>query len=218
MMPGFLRRDWWMRRHKGDPQTEQRWVVVDCETSGLDPEHDELLSIGAVGVRVLGATAEIIAGDSFEVLVRPLRTSDDDNVLVHGIGRAAQQSGQDPAVALTDFSAWVDGAPLIAFHAPFDRAFIQRACGRAKVAPPPRNWLDLAQLAPALWPQRRARALDDWLAAFELSAPGRHSAPGDALATALLLALMLPVAQRQGAQGIEALRRTANAMRWIQQP
>jgi len=32
------------------------------------------------------------------------------------------------------------------------------------------------------------------------------------------LALMRPVAQRQGAQGIEALRRTANAMRWIQQP
>ena len=30
--------------------------------------------------------------------------------------------------------------------------------------------------------------------------------------------VMLPVAQRQGAQGIEALRRTANAMRWIQQP
>ena len=159
-----------------------------------------------------------MCSSDLEVLVRPLRTSDDDNVLVHGIGRAAQQSGQDPAVALTDFSAWVDGAPLIAFHAPFDRAFIQRACGRAKVAPPPRNWLDLAQLAPALWPERRARALDDWLAAFELSAPGRHSAPGDALATALLLALMLPVAQRQGAQGIEALRRTANAMRWIQQP
>ena len=59
MGPGFLPRAWWPRRHKTDPEAPQRWVVIDCETSGLDPEQDELLAIGGVAVRVEGARAEI---------------------------------------------------------------------------------------------------------------------------------------------------------------
>ena len=219
MGPGFLPRAWWPRRHKTDPEAPQRWVVIDCETSGLDPEQDELLAIGGVAVRVEGARAEIKPADGFEVLVRPERTSDDDNVLIHGIGRAAQQGGQVPTLALTEFVAWVDGAPLAAFHAPFDRWFIQRACTRAKVqAPPARQWLDLALLAPALWPERRARSLDEWLAGFELPAHARHSATGDALVTAMLMTLMLPAARRQGARGFDGLKRAADAARWIGRP
>ncbi len=214
MVSGLLKRGWWAR-DRVDRGGEQRWVVIDCETSGLNPEGDELLAIGGIGVRVHDAVAEVIANDSFEVLVRPTRASDADNILVHGIGRAAQQGGVTPAQALTDFVAWVADAPLVAFHAPFDRTFIERACAQARVAPPPRQWLDLAQLAPALFPERRLRSLDDWLSAFDLKAHGRHSAPGDALATALLLALLLPAGWKQGARGFDKLQRTANAMRWL---
>ena len=70
----------------------QRWVVVDCETSGLDPARDALLAIGGVAVR----EARVDVDDSFEVLVRPERPSGRENILIHGIGEGAQRDAVDP--------------------------------------------------------------------------------------------------------------------------
>lgn len=213
MAAGRWLRNWFGRRHPADGA--QRWIVVDCETSGLDPAHDELLSIGAVAVQVRGLQAAIVPSDSFEAVIRPQRTSATDNILVHGIGRAAQEAGLPAERAMEDFVRWAGAAPLIAFRAPFDRAFILRACTRDRVTPPPGTWLDLAELAPALCPQQRADTLDAWLAAFGLAPVARHSAPGDALATALLLIRLLAIAGAQGAHGVQALRHLSRSARWI---
>lgn len=209
---GWLR-GWFGRGHA--PAEDERWVVVDCETSGLDPARDELLSIGAVAVRRRGPQVAVVPSDSFEAVIRPQRPSAADNILVHGIGRAAQEAGLPAGRAVADFVHWAGAAPLIAFHAPFDRAFIQRACTRDRIAPPSGTWLDLAGLAPALCPQQRADTLDAWLAAFGLNPVARHSAPGDALATALLLIRLLAIARAQGASGLKALRHLSRSARWI---
>ncbi len=188
---------------------ERRWVVLDVETSGLDPSRDALLSIGAVAVR----DARIDVDDSFEILVRPARTSARDNILVHGIGEGAQRDGTDPAAACQAFLDWAGDAPLVAFHASFDRTVLARAIRAHLAARPPSDWLDLAGLAPALNPGVRARALDDWLAHFGLPVDGRHHASADAFATAMLFLRLLaqvPAADREP----RALRRLAGSARW----
>ena len=43
-----------------------RWVVVDTDTSGLDPLRDRLLAIGGVAVDDRG----ILLEDSFEIVLR----------------------------------------------------------------------------------------------------------------------------------------------------
>lgn len=192
-----------------------RWVVVDCETSGLDPARDRLLAVGAVAVH--GGRIEI--GSAFSVLLRQGAPSERVNILVHGIGAEAQRNGRPAAEALREFSAFLVGAMPVAFHAPFDAAVLRRAMA-APGLQVPRRWLDAAQLAPALFPKAgpatgARRALDDWLAHFGIAHPARHDALADAYATAQLLLILLAEAERQGAGTVEKLRRLERSGRWI---
>lgn len=209
---GWIRR-WWGGGADAAPADGSglgRWVVLDLETSGFDLRNDALLAIGAVAV--VGGRARV--GDSFEIVVRPPRTSSRENILVHGIGAGAQREGVSPAEACEAFLAWAGDAPFAAFHAPFDRAFLARtvkqALGRTLANP----WLDVADLAPVLYPGVRARALDEWLEHFGIGVDQRHHAASDALATAALLLRLLaqvPPAQRTDA----GLLKLAADARWL---
>jgi DNA polymerase-3 subunit epsilon len=76
-------------------------------------------------------------------------------------------------------------------------------------------WLDLAQLAPALFPAVPLKSLDEWLARFGIPVGERHSAAADAFATALLAARLLPEARRQGADSFGRMVRLARNARWV---
>jgi DNA polymerase III subunit epsilon len=193
-----------------------RWVVVDCETSGLDAAHDRLLSVGAVAVR--GGRIEL--AESFSAVLRQEEPSDIANILVHGLGGDAQQGGRPAAEALREFSLFVgDGLPT-AFHAPFDAAMLRRAMAQVPGLRAPRDWLDIARLAPTLFPgagptKDRRHALDDWLEEFGIASPQRHDALADAYATAQLLLVLLAEAERQGGDTVEHLRRLERSGRWV---
>lgn len=197
-----------------------RWLVLDTESSGLDPQRDRLLAIAALAVQPGAGPLALRPGDSFEVVLRqddlPERP-DKANILVHGIGVGAQRAGMDPALALQAFERFADGAPLVGFHAAFDRTLISRhlhaLTGRRLRNP----WLDLADLAPALCPGHpQAKALDDWLALFRIEVAQRHQAAADAWATAELLQRLWPLAQAQGlGRSFSALARLAASRRWL---
>ncbi len=187
-----------------------RWVVVDLETTGLDTRRDGLLAIAAVGVHVDvdGRALHIALCDSFEVSVlRPGARTDKANILLHGIGVDAQRSGMAAAGALQAFEQWVGGAPLMAFHAPFDRAILNRAMKAALGREGAWPWLDLAPLAAGLHPQAGVglRSLDDWLAHFDIPCAARHQAAADTLATAELLLRLWPAARAKGLTRFAAL-------------
>lgn len=187
----------------------QRWVVLDVETSGLDQSSDALIAIGAVAVRGRCIAVE----DSFELVVRQQDASARSNILIHGIGAEAQRTGVDPKEACRAFLDWAGPAPMVGFHASFDRAFLARSVRYWLGLTLTADWLDLAALAPALNPGVRARALDEWLDHFGLVATQRHHASADAFATAMLFLRLLgqvPAGERDYA----SLQRLALAQRF----
>jgi len=204
----------WLRRFSAGraPATSVRWVVLDCETTGLDPAHDHLLSIGAIGV----AGQRIAAGDRFDMLLRQERPSTAEDVLIHGIGAQAQASGEDPRRVLEAFLNFAGAAPLAAFHADFDRAVLQRAARQHGLALEAR-WLDVARLLPALFPGRRhaERGLDDWLGHFRIAHPARHDALSDAYVSAQLLQIALAEAARQGFATVRQVIQASRSVKWM---
>lgn len=217
----------WFRPAEPSPQ---RWVVLDVESSGLDPARDRLLAIAAVAVDCGGERPRIRCADSFEVLLGPAHTQgsegqhaavaapllvDKANILVHGLGVGAQSQGTLPVQALQAFETWVAGAPCVGFHVDFDRVLIQRACQRHLGRTPHWAWLDLEPLAALSQPGAGRRTLDAWLEAFGITCSARHEAAADALATAELLLRLWPFLIKERATTLKACQRLAARRRWL---
>lgn len=175
---------------------EQRWVVVDLETSGLNLNRDLVLSIGAVVIE----DGAIDLGQQFEcTLARPEHKTG-PSVLLHGLGPDAIAAGIAPEEALLAFMEFVGDSLLLAFHAPFDQHMLGRALKETLGHRLQHPFFDVAQMAPMLCPHANLRqaGLDDWTRFFGLHAEERHHASADALVTAELALMLFSHARRQG--------------------
>ena len=174
---------------------EQRWVVLDLETSGLNLNRDQVLSMGAVAIE----DGAIDFAQQFErTLYRPTQKTN-PSVLIHGLGPSALAAGCDPAEALLDLLDFIGDSPLLAFHAAFDQHMLGRAMKDSLGHCLQHSFLDVAQLAPMLNPDvvLREAGLDDWIARFGLQVPARHHASADAQVTAELALILFSQARRQ---------------------
>ena len=195
---------------------EARWVMLDVETSGLDTQRDRLLAIAAIAVRVdwSSKTLSIDLGDSFEVVLRQEETSSKDNILLHGIGAQQQRDGMEPAQALRAFANFAGHSPLLAFHAAFDQAMINRYARVHLKANLPNPWLDIDHLCAVTHEKVRARALDDWMSHFGIACAVRHQAAADTLAECELLQRIWPKLAPQCSSWRE-LQGLAAQHRWL---
>lgn len=185
-----------------------RFVVVDVETGGLNPRRDRLLSIGAVTVERM----RMLPREAFDAVLRNETPSTRENVLVHGLTPTRQAAGEMPEQALSDFLDFLGKAPCVAFHAGFDRTVLDRALRTELGVRLSNPWLDLALLAPALFPEARLGHgdLDDWLAYFRIRVHKRHDAIHDAHSAAELLLILLARARARGISTLAQLRAAAH--------
>jgi DNA polymerase-3 subunit epsilon len=196
--------------------TPDRWIMVDVETTGLNPARDRLLAIAAVALRQDPTTKalQVVIGDSFEVVLRQAQPSAKDNILIHHIGAEAQTLGEAPEAALENFRHWVGTSPLLAYHAAFDAGMIRRAYRSYHLEALNVQWLDIAPLARMFGGNAHAKALDDWLTHFNIECAVRHQAASDAFATAELLLRLWPAISRE-TQTWRGLVRLAKEAAWI---
>ncbi|MFB4392346.1 MULTISPECIES: PolC-type DNA polymerase III [unclassified Pseudomonas] len=177
------------------PLRAQRWVVLDLETSGLNLNRDQVLSIGAVAIE----DGAIALGQQFERTLHRPEQKTNSSVLIHGLGPSALAAGCDPAEALVELMEFIGDSPVLAFHAPFDQGMLARALKESLGHRLQHTFLDVAELAPLLNPETvlREAGLDDWVARFGLEVQARHHASADAQVTAELALILFSQARRQ---------------------
>lgn len=185
---------------------DRRLLVIDVETSGLNPEVHSLLSLGAVvwEDQSLLETIEIFVCEP-SIVWMP------EAMAIHGIKPEwLQRNGMSPKEAVLKFNAFVrrhfpprsDGekVTLVAHNAGFDAQFLKRLYRLANASYDEMfsyrlvdtagilRFLDLAERV-----QLVAPSLNEGLRHFGIMlAPGeRHTARGDAIATARLLTCLL---------------------------
>jgi DNA polymerase-3 subunit epsilon len=102
------------------------FTVFDTELTGLDPKHDQIVSIGAVRIRDL----KIVTDENFFSYVKPTRDLPKVSTLIHGI--TPQRLADAPSLdeVLPDFVKWCGRSLLVGHYVSLDMAFVNRAARR----------------------------------------------------------------------------------------
>ena len=135
------------------PLHQQRFVVLDLETTGLNMRRDQVLAIGAVVID----NGAIDFAEQFECTLHRADHQASASTLIHGIAPSEVARGVEPSEALLDFMEFVGSSPLLAFHAEFDQRMLARALRQSLGYRLQHNFFDVAEIAPLLCPQSRVR-------------------------------------------------------------
>ena len=97
-----------------------QFVILDLETTGLNPYVDEIIEIGAIKV-----TLDATQHPTFQVLVKPSVKLPRKIVEITGITQAMIDAGGiAPSDALTQFVEFVGELPFVTYNAAFDIGFL----------------------------------------------------------------------------------------------
>ena len=159
-----------------------REIVVDTETTGLDPlRGDRLVEIGCVEL-----FNHMPTGQTFHRYINPERDMSAEAYAVHGLSTEFLADKPLFATVADDFLAFIGDAPLIIHNASFDASFINAELEKVGRSPVPREKLvDTLLLARRKHPGVSNR-LDDLCSRYAID--NSHRTKHGALLDAELLA------------------------------
>jgi DNA polymerase-3 subunit epsilon len=190
------------------PIDQVRFILLDSETTGLDPRKDRLITIGAVAV----INGEIILDDSYEALLKvEYNTS---AITVHGVTRDESMQGLDEPEALEQYLAYVRDGVIVGHHIGHDVETFNAGYERHWGFRMQNLSLDTMALALVLeedgafagQEQFKNFSLDALCDRFGVIPHDRHTAPGDAFMTAQVFLRLLSLAKRVGRTTLGQLR------------
>lgn len=103
-----------------------RWVILDTETTGLDPVYGHrIIEIGAIEI-----VNRLVTGRDFHCYLNPDRESDPGALEVHGLTTAFLSDKPRFEDVAEDLLAFVQDSELIIHNAPFDLKFLNAELSR----------------------------------------------------------------------------------------
>lgn len=180
-------------------------IVIDTETTSLDPRRARIVEIAAVRL-----AQGRICSDRYRSLVRPGEPIPKSSTAIHHIDETQVSGAPSFAELWPELRVWLGEAVVIGHNIGFDIAVLQKECARIGETLAPRVVLDtrlLAQLVARDLASYTIESLSAWLG---VEAEGRHSALGDAVTTARIFFALVP---RLRERGIRTLAEAAAACR-----
>jgi CRISPR-associated protein Cas2 len=143
------------------------YVVVDVETTGLDPDSDEIIEIGAI--KVLNSEKN----DTFHCLISTdVQISSEITSLTGITSDEIAMSGQPLNDALGKFLEFHDELPIVGHNLDFDRSFLDAACVKCNLSLLSNRWVDTIKLARRLVKNLGSYRLASLAEHFNLSSSG----------------------------------------------
>lgn len=184
---------------------DYEFVCFDTELTGLNPRHDEIVSIGAVRIRGL----QIAAGETFFTYARPKKTLPKGSTLIHRITPEQLKNAPDLEEVLPEFVKYIGSALLLGHYVQLDVNFLNRALKKHMGGIVRNPCVDSMKLARAHHEYRRRSErgyvspymsynLGLLAKAFDLPMFEQHDALEDALQTAYLFLFLVSKLQEAG--------------------
>ena len=162
-------------------------VSFDCETTGLNPKKDEILSIGAV--KIVGNKIE--TSTPYERFTTPKGEIDAQSITIHHIRPCDTKSSVDIKVALEEFLCFIGNRTLVGYYISFDIAIINRYLKQIIGTTLPNRSIELSDM----YYKRHKKSsaydfvdlkFDTIMQSLNLPRLGKHDALNDAIMSAMI--------------------------------
>jgi DNA polymerase III subunit epsilon len=105
-----------------DEPNNDEYVCFDCETTGLDPKKDDIISIGAVIIK----NNTIVASKKFVKFIKPKTKLQVEAIKVHHIRECDLEDAEDINKVIKEFLEFIGNRTLVGYFLEFDIAMINK--------------------------------------------------------------------------------------------
>lgn len=167
------------------------YVVLDLETTGLSPESNEIIEIGAILYK------NGVKSSEFTTLIRPKSRISGFITNLTGISNEMVSTAPSIEEVLPELMTFLGDKPVLAHNASFDLGFLNAAYHRCFGIPFPNDYLDTMRISRKLYPNERHR-LQDLTARFGIRRDGAHRSMADCIMTQKAYECMRDHCRQQG--------------------
>lgn len=154
------------------------YTVIDIETTGLSPDKNSIIEIGAIRV-VNGKVA-----DTFSSLIHSETPVTKNIQELTGItDEMLAEHGADLLEIVSQFLEFIGDSPIVAHNAQFDMAFLCEACRRCGINEPKNRMVDTLSLARSSAIDVKGYTLKSLSEHFNFVAWGYHRVLADCILT-----------------------------------
>lgn len=159
------------------------YIAFDLETTGLDPEQNEIIEIGALKVR------DGKIKDRFMTFIRPTESISAVITNITGITNEMVADAPKASEAVPEFAAFCEEDVLIGHNIMFDYKFTKKSASAYECAFEHQG-IDTLKIARKVHSSLESRSLGSLCSHYDIENKAAHRAYHDALATAKLYQMM----------------------------
>jgi len=190
----WILRHYWHYKLKNTPYQflfaaadHNEFVSLDCETTSLDPNRAELVTIAATKI----IDNRIVTSQPFEVRLRAPKSLDSNSVRIHRMRHQDLIDGVSEQEALTQLIDFIGTRPLVGYHIRYDKKILDIACRKHLGFPLPNPLIEVSQIYHDKLERHLPNAyidlsLDSICRHLDLPLQDKHDALQDAISAALI--------------------------------
>jgi DNA polymerase-3 subunit epsilon len=97
-------------------------VVIDCETTGLNPRRDEVIAVAAIRVQ----NRRILTSGAFRAVIRSDNAPTAASIKVHQLRAHEVAQGREMHKVIPELLRFIGGRPIVGYYVDFDVAMLDK--------------------------------------------------------------------------------------------
>lgn len=153
------------------------YVVIDLETTGLSPQYDKIIELGAIKVK----DGEVV--DTYQQLVNPGTRIDEFVVELTGITNEMVQGMPSIQQVIHEYISFIGDSLVVGHNANFDVNFLYDNVIECGLNPFSCDFVDTMRMSRRLFPEYQHHRLKDLKKRMQIDIVGQHRVVADCLTT-----------------------------------
>lgn len=170
-----------------DAEPKDEYVCLDCETTGLNPRKDEILSIGAVIIK----ENKVLMSKTLNIFVKPSINVTEESIKIHQIRPVDLENAVSPKEAIYELLEFMGNRPVVGYYIQFDMAMINKYVKKLLGIKLPNRTIEVSSMYYKTRPKNSEYQFidlkfDTIMKTLNIPELGKHDALNDAIMTSMI--------------------------------